>query len=257
MSNGIEDPTSVPRDVPPHESDRPRPNSDPLAGASTVYSPPTGRVSWALGLISFIATPIPFLPAVTGLLMTIPLRRQRTLAPVAAANARNAANWGLTYAVLTVALVGAALLVVGIGTDFRGGTLAGGLEAVALTLLGVAVLGLGIAQAIASIGGTIVASRGRVFRMPIAIPFVRRRPTDADAVAEAAGASGAPHLPPSDVRSRVLAADPTASRLLKPTEPPAPRSRADELDADAIEPGAAAERASDASEGSRGLGPTG
>lgn len=186
--------------------------------------PATGTLPWALGFIAYIGFPPFVIAVVAGLCMAGPLRSQRRRGALAAENARHAANWGFTYALLTVVFIGGALLIVAIATGFQGGTIPPHIEVVVFTLIGIGFLGLGIAQAVAAIGGTVVSSRGRVFRMPIAIPFLRARPGEVEAAAaESARAVAlreqARSMPPQPVPAFVPA--------------PSPPTRADVLEAEA------------------------
>jgi uncharacterized Tic20 family protein len=130
--------------------------------------PATGVVGWALGFIVF--APIPFLGAfASGIAMAIAYSATRNQGPLARANGRAAANWGLTFT-----LVSTALLVTHFILLF---TFAGG-EGVAdfyplgipITLYGLIVL----LQMVLAIVGTVRASRGKVTELPFAIPFFRR-----------------------------------------------------------------------------------
>ena len=64
----------------------------------------SGAVAWGLGLLAIV--PFPFVSAVAAsVTMAAVGRAQRKNGPVAAANGRNAANWGLTYLALSVPLI--------------------------------------------------------------------------------------------------------------------------------------------------------
>ncbi|TDT31204.1 hypothetical protein [Naumannella halotolerans] len=81
------------------------PPGAPAATQLTPINTPTGELSWALGLVTLIF--IPFLSSIlAGLGMVLAGRGQRRYGGTAAANGRNAANWGLTYLLLTVLLIG-------------------------------------------------------------------------------------------------------------------------------------------------------
>lgn len=71
-----------------------------------MYRPANGSLAWGLGLLVLI--PIPVLSAlIASIAMLIAGRSARHKGPMAEANGRHAANWGLTYLLLTVVLVGA------------------------------------------------------------------------------------------------------------------------------------------------------
>lgn len=83
------------------------PQQHPQYGApGGMYRPATGALPWGLGLLILI--PIPVLSAlVASIAMLIAGRSARHKGPLAEANGRHAANWGLTYLLLTVVLIGA------------------------------------------------------------------------------------------------------------------------------------------------------
>ncbi|WP_166375991.1 DUF4870 domain-containing protein [Aeromicrobium phragmitis] len=69
-------------------------------------SAPTGALPWGLGLLVFF--PIPFVGSLAAAVtMTIVGASQRELGGLARHNAQRAANWGLTYLLATVVLIGA------------------------------------------------------------------------------------------------------------------------------------------------------
>lgn len=67
--------------------------------------PANGAVAWALGLLVFAFFPL-LSSLVGGGAMIVAGRLQRTNGPLAAENGRRAANWGLTYVLATVVLLG-------------------------------------------------------------------------------------------------------------------------------------------------------
>src|SRR5699024_7083280 len=72
--------------------------------------PASGAVSWAMGFLCFI--PIPYVSfLIAGIVMAAVYPSQRRKGPVAAENARFAANWGLTVILAVVVLVGSAIVV--------------------------------------------------------------------------------------------------------------------------------------------------
>lgn len=68
-------------------------------------APSTGALPWALGLIALF--PIPFVGSLAAsITMIVAARTPRQQVPSARENANRAANWGLTYLIATVLLVG-------------------------------------------------------------------------------------------------------------------------------------------------------
>jgi uncharacterized Tic20 family protein len=66
--------------------------------------PQSGAIAWGLGLIALV--PFPFGSALAAtIVMAAVGRSQRKYGPVAAANGRNAANWGLTYLAASLPLI--------------------------------------------------------------------------------------------------------------------------------------------------------
>lgn len=129
--------------------------------------PSNGTLSWALGFLIFI--PIPFLSAIiSGIAMAVPYSSLSRRGPVAAANARAAANWGLTYLTVSTVLLLAHFIVL---AAFAGDE---GMEGffpigIAITLY----LVLGVLHIVLVIIGTVRSSGGKVMRVPFAIPYVR------------------------------------------------------------------------------------
>ena len=140
------------------------------AQPATPYSfqprPATGGVAWGLGFLAYI--PIPFASVlIAGVVMMISGLSMRSRGPLAAANGRNAANWGLTLIVLTVVLVGATIV---------WGVSAGGGEGSGFFPFGIPLLiwvGVSVAHVVFVIMGLVRAGKGQVFRAP-AIPFFGR-----------------------------------------------------------------------------------
>ncbi|WP_135849410.1 DUF7822 domain-containing protein [Serinibacter arcticus] len=137
----------------------------PQPGYAVPPPAPTGT-PWLIGLLALV--PIPFLSAlVSGIVMASVGRGQRRRGGPNAENGRNAANWGLTYALLTVLLVvGHFVLLFTLARDsgvqgfFPLGTV--------ITLW----FALSLVHVVVSIVGGLRAGAGRVFRVP-AIPFFR------------------------------------------------------------------------------------
>lgn len=129
-----------------------------------------GTAAWALGFLAYV--PIPLVAQLmTGLIMAgvYPIHKKR--GPIAHANARNAANWGLTYSVLTVVFFGIAILFAAILTN--GGTTTASGETTMFPLIPLALWCLmTVVHVIVTITGTVKASKGKVFRVPFAIRFI-------------------------------------------------------------------------------------
>lgn len=129
-----------------------------------------GTAAWALGFLAYV--PIPVVAQImTGLIMAgvYPIHKKR--GPIAHANARNAANWGLTYSILTVVFFGISIAFAAILTN-GGSTTASG-ETAILPIFPLALWALmTVLHVIVTITGTVKASRGTVFRFPLAIRFI-------------------------------------------------------------------------------------
>lgn len=129
-----------------------------------------GTGAWALGFLAYVPFPI-VAQIMTGLIMAgvYPIHKKR--GPIAHANARNAANWGLTYSILTVVFFGIALVFAAIVTN--GGTMTVPFEASIPAIIPLALwLLMTVVHVIVVIVGTVKASRGTVFRVPFAIRFI-------------------------------------------------------------------------------------
>ncbi len=129
-----------------------------------------GGRAWALGFLAYI--PIPFLGQLLGgVIMAGAGASQRKRAGLVGAQGRHAANWGMTYALLTVlCVVGAVTL--GLLTNVLPAQQEA-LSASALTVLGVWLFGVNLAHVVICIIGLVRAGQLREFRCPIAIPFFR------------------------------------------------------------------------------------
>ncbi|WP_265522865.1 DUF4870 domain-containing protein [Oerskovia flava] len=125
---------------------------------------PSGALAYGLGFLAYL--PIPFFSLViAGVTMAAVYPSQRRKSPLAAENARQAANWGLTLVAATVAMLVLVLLLV--VTRPEGSTGPG--PAVPLLLI----FPLGVAHLVVVIVGLVRANQGTVFRNPLAIPFLR------------------------------------------------------------------------------------
>ena len=157
---------------PPHPGQpyggQPQPGQ-PSAGQPYPANPPQTRgvVSWAMGFISLFFPLVGLVIGAVVMASLYPATARRGI-PVATGNARSAANWGLT--VLTV-LVLTALYVIVLATFFP--STRQGFLPVGWSVIIVAVLSL--VHLIVTIAGTVIGSSGRVFRCPIAIPYIRSR----------------------------------------------------------------------------------
>lgn len=129
------------------------------------FPAPTGRLSWALGFLAYIPLPFLALLIASAATMATSAARRRSPDPLVRGNATNAANWALTvFAVvgLCVAWFGVTLSI----DEFRtGGFFPVGAGVIVLLVLSVAHL-------VVTIAGTVAAAT-RVYRAPIAIPFLR------------------------------------------------------------------------------------
>lgn len=146
---------STPRPTVPHEV--------PLPGYR-------GTGAWALGFLASV--PIPVIAQImTGLIMAGVYPTHKKRGPIAHANARHAANWGLTFSILTVVLIGIAIVFAMIVSN--GGTTPAdsGTTALPFIPLGLWML-LCLVHVVVTIVGTVRASRGTVFRFPLAIRFI-------------------------------------------------------------------------------------
>ncbi|MBC9935257.1 MULTISPECIES: DUF4870 domain-containing protein [unclassified Leucobacter] len=131
-----------------------------------VQQPPTGRKSWALGFLAYIPAPLVGI-VIAGIVMAAvyPSTKRRGI-PLATENARIAANWGLTV-LSVVVLLGLYVLTLAVGFPE---TKSAGFFPIGFAVLGYVVLA--IAHAVVTIAGTVISGT-RVFRNPLAIPFLR------------------------------------------------------------------------------------
>lgn len=124
-------------------------------------------VSWALGFLVFV--PIPFLGALAAAIaMPAAYRSTARHGGVAAANARSAANWGITFGIVSIGLLVLHIIVMvmlvprgGVSEFYPFGT--------AITLY----LAVCVLHVVLVIIGSVRASQGKVMRVPFAIPFIR------------------------------------------------------------------------------------
>jgi uncharacterized Tic20 family protein len=130
-----------------------------------MVKPQSGGLAWALGLLVFAF--FPFLSSVlAGIVMAVVGRSQRSKGPLAAENGRRAANWGLTYLMSTVVLIGTHFAVLFIFQDRIPNSF------FPMGIFVTAWAAISLLHVIVSIAGLIVAERGRVFRWN-GLPFLR------------------------------------------------------------------------------------
>lgn len=136
--------------------------------AYIVQSQPTGAVAWGMGFIACIL--IPFLSVlVAGIVMRAVYGSQARKGPLAEANARSAANWGLTLVFVSTGLLVLHFVLLFVLTS-DGSTTGFYPLGIPLTLYAAIVL----LHLILTVVGTIRARAGKVVRIPFAIPFVRK-----------------------------------------------------------------------------------
>ncbi|KQO10443.1 hypothetical protein ASF06_09795 [Agreia sp. Leaf244] len=133
--------------------------SQPLAAA------PTGALAYGLGFLAYI--PIPYLSLlVAGIVMAAVYPSQKTKGELAAENARQAANWGLSLiAYIVLDFLFFAIMLATRGDDSTG-----------FFPIGIPVVlffALGIAHLVVIIMGLVAANKRTVLRNRIAIPFMR------------------------------------------------------------------------------------
>ncbi|SIT72022.1 protein of unknown function [Microbacterium sp. RU33B] len=125
--------------------------------------PPADALAWGLGFLAYI--PIPYIGIIiAGIVMACVYGSQSRKGPIAEGNARNAANWGLTVALLTVVcfLIG---LIAGAGLGNDGAWIAG--------LMAIIWIAACITHLVLIIRGLVRAGRGAILNVPFAIPFIR------------------------------------------------------------------------------------
>lgn len=149
----------------PQAAQQSYPQPYPQAGYQQPPAPPaTGALPYGLGFLAYI--PIPYLSLlVAGIVMASVYPSQKKKGELAAENARNAANWGLsliTYMVLN-------LLIFAISLTIQGDT--PGFFPTGIVVL--IFFALGIAHLVVIIMGLVAANKRTVLRNRIAIPFIR------------------------------------------------------------------------------------
>lgn len=166
-------PTSQPsyQPQPQHQPQPPHQGQPPSYGAPAPYvmppAPygvqPTGSIAWGMGLLVLVPFPI-VSTLLAGVLMIVLGRSQRKNGPLAAANGIRAANWGVTFLVVSVLLWVAhfaVLAAVGSSTSFYP-------VGIPITILGV----FTIAHIVVCALGLTKAKKGQVLNVPV-IPAIR------------------------------------------------------------------------------------
>lgn len=129
-----------------------------------MMQPPSG-LAWGFGFLALI--PLPFLSAlVTGLVMMVVGNSQKMRDPATTANGRNAANWGLTFTLVTAVVAIQHFTLIGVLADTVGFFPIGiGITLwLAYCVAHLVVCGIGLSR----------GNQGRVFK-PWAIPFFREK----------------------------------------------------------------------------------
>lgn len=150
----------------PHPYPQPHPHPQPghAVGAQHGGSQDGGALPYGLGFLAFL--PIPFVNfLVAGVAMAAVRGRQRRRGPVAAENARHAANWGLTLIAVLVLLVGLAVILANVLPPRPGE-----FQVALLPIAGVLVFG--VLHLVVIIRGLTHAGRGEVFVNRLAVPFL-------------------------------------------------------------------------------------
>lgn len=129
--------------------------------------PRTGTVAWAMGFLIFI--PIPLLGAlVAGIVMPAVYSAASKGSDIARANARSAANWGLTFLLVSTILIVTHFVLLFTLTrdepvrDFYP-------LGIPITLY----LLICVAHVVLTIIGTVRAAQGNVMKVPFAIPYIK------------------------------------------------------------------------------------
>lgn len=158
--------------VTPAPAPVPIPTPAPAPGPAPAAPARTGTVAWALGFLAYI--PIPFLGLiVAGITQLIVGLGQRKHGGLAAINGVRAANWGLTQLCWPVLMTLTILLgaLTGSPGESGGVSFTPAMEVVAFSVTGLYLL-VSLAEAVYAIVGTVMASKGKMVRLPV-IPFLR------------------------------------------------------------------------------------
>ena len=148
--------------LPPQPPVQPYP---PAGHAQPLSTTTTGALPYGLGFLAYI--PIPYLSLlVAGIVMAAVYPSQKTKGELAAENARQAANWGLSLiAYIVIDFLFFAIMLATRGDDSTGFFPIG----IPVVLFFV----LGIAHLVVIIMGLVAANKRTVLRNRIAIPFIR------------------------------------------------------------------------------------
>lgn len=138
------------------------------AGTYPAAVPPRGLLPWALGLLILI--PFPFVGGLaSGIAMAVSGGTSRRFGGVAGENARAAANWGLTYLLVsTVLLISHFVILFSLTADSP----SSGFYPIGIPIT--IWFALSVTHIVLSIVGLVKASRGVVFK-PVALPFFSPR----------------------------------------------------------------------------------
>lgn len=137
------------------------------AGAYPAAVPPRGLLPWALGLLILI--PFPFVGGLaSGIAMAVSGGASRRFGGVASENARAAANWGLTYLLVsTVLLISHFVILFSLTADSP----SSGFYPIGIPIT--IYFALSVLHLVLVIVGMVKASSGKVVRIPFAIPYLR------------------------------------------------------------------------------------
>lgn len=137
------------------------------AGTYPAAVPPRGLLPWALGLL--ILVPFPFVGGLaSGIAMAVSGGSSRRFGGVAGENARAAANWGLTYLLVsTVLLISHFVILFSLTADSP----ASGFYPIGIPIT--IYFALSVFHVVLVIMGMVKASSGKVMRVPFAIPYLR------------------------------------------------------------------------------------
>lgn len=137
------------------------------AGTYPAAVPPRGLLPWALGLL--ILVPFPFVGGLaSGIAMAVSGGSSRRFGGVAGENARAAANWGLTYLLVsTVLLISHFVILFSLTADSP----SSGFYPIGIPIT--IYFALSVFHVVLVIMGMVKASSGKVMRVPFAIPYLR------------------------------------------------------------------------------------
>lgn len=137
------------------------------AGTYPAAVPPRGLLPWALGLL--ILVPFPFVGGLaSGIAMAVSGGPSRRFGGVAGENARAAANWGLTYLLVsTVLLISHFVILFSLTADSP----SSGFYPIGIPIT--IYFALSVFHVVLVIMGMVKASSGKVMRVPFAIPYLR------------------------------------------------------------------------------------